>query len=348
MNENLGENLIFLISQPRSGSTLLQRMLSVHPKIHTAAETWLLLYPFYALKHTSLETEYDFALSKQATTDFLNSLPNGLDEYYSGIRRMALYLYEQELANSNKIFFLDKTPRYYLVIPEIIKAFPKAKIILLLRNPLAVFVSIVNTWSIFILYRFRVDLIQAPLLIASALRQYGDKMMVVHYEDLVNNPYTILEKICLYLNIDFVPGMIEYGEHDTKANDWKFGDKEGIHNFKRPEKMKSEEWISSIKKPQIWHLMNDYLKIFSPEIFEIMGYSYSEFITKLRVAKPSHLRILGTLPLSWLLKSSGKHNSAFRNRLARISKSIQRRGWFATIAKGIKLVAGNKDEVSGN
>ena len=39
----LGDNLIFIISQPRSGSTLLQRMLSGHADIKSAAETWLML-----------------------------------------------------------------------------------------------------------------------------------------------------------------------------------------------------------------------------------------------------------------------------------------------------------------
>ena len=40
----LGHDLIFVISQPRSGSTLLQRLLSGHSWIQTSAETWLMLH----------------------------------------------------------------------------------------------------------------------------------------------------------------------------------------------------------------------------------------------------------------------------------------------------------------
>ena len=49
-DEYLGENLIFIISQPRSGSTLLQRMLSGNKDIKTSAETWLMLHPLYAVR----------------------------------------------------------------------------------------------------------------------------------------------------------------------------------------------------------------------------------------------------------------------------------------------------------
>lgn len=49
-NGNVGGNLGFLVSLPRSGSTLLQRIVSNHPDIHTVAEPWFMLHPLYALK----------------------------------------------------------------------------------------------------------------------------------------------------------------------------------------------------------------------------------------------------------------------------------------------------------
>ena len=57
--EFLGEGLIFIISQPRAGSTLLQRMLSGHPDIATAAEPWLLLHPLYGLRQHGIQAEYN-------------------------------------------------------------------------------------------------------------------------------------------------------------------------------------------------------------------------------------------------------------------------------------------------
>ncbi|MFV1990599.1 MAG: sulfotransferase, partial [Acidimicrobiales bacterium] len=40
----------FLLSLPRSGSTLLQRLLGAHSMVATVAEPWLLIPPLYALR----------------------------------------------------------------------------------------------------------------------------------------------------------------------------------------------------------------------------------------------------------------------------------------------------------
>ena len=44
------ENLILMISPPRAGSTMLQRILGSHSDIHTVSEPWLVLHPLYALR----------------------------------------------------------------------------------------------------------------------------------------------------------------------------------------------------------------------------------------------------------------------------------------------------------
>src|SRR5258708_5858938 len=116
-SSNLGENLIFIISQPRSGSTLLQRMLSSHPLIHSVPEPQLLIKPLYALRHAECACNYAASLSAKGLKRFLGSVPFGEEEYLEGMRRMYGYLYERAIAGSGKTFFLDKSPRYFLVLP---------------------------------------------------------------------------------------------------------------------------------------------------------------------------------------------------------------------------------------
>ena len=143
---NFGQNLIFLISQPRSGSTLLQRILGGHPDIHTVSEPWLMLHPFYALRGTSgISTEYSTYPAHRALMNFLSTFDQGEELFFEGVRRMYGHFYEKALDTSGSRYFLDKTPRYYLIIPELIQTFPKAKFIILLRNPLAVLSSMVKT-----------------------------------------------------------------------------------------------------------------------------------------------------------------------------------------------------------
>ena len=122
-----GENLIFAISQPRAGSTLLQKVLGAHPKIHTVSEPWIALHPLFALRATGTSAVYDSALAREATQQFLSGLPERDEAYWEGVRLMLNHLYGRALGAARKPIFLDKTPRYYFVIPELRRVFPRAR-----------------------------------------------------------------------------------------------------------------------------------------------------------------------------------------------------------------------------
>src|ERR1044072_3474104 len=220
-----GENLIFLISQPRAGSTMLQRMLGSHLAIHTVGEPWLMLHPLYALRSEGYDAEYSAPTARQAVEEFLRTIPSGEDEYLEGVRRMCTHLYETSLATSAKRYFLDKTPRYYLVIRELVRVFPEAHYIILFRNPLATLHSIIRTWikdQWGWLYYYRNDLMEAPRLVLEAARLAGERAMVVHYEQLVQNPQNELRRICERLGEKFTGEMIEAGAENLPH--WHYGD----------------------------------------------------------------------------------------------------------------------------
>ena len=298
---NLGENLIFLISQPRAGSTMLQRILGSHPAIYTLSEPWVLLHPIYALRKKGIWTEYNSHVAWDARKDFLHSLPGGDEDYYEGMRRMYGYLYEQILADSGRDYFLDKTPRYYHIIPQIQRIFPQARFIILLRNPLSVLCSILRTWiqgSWFILHRFRDDLLRAPRLLLAGGRILNESCTVVKYEDLVKSPEEQVRRLCIDLGLDFVPDMIEYGKFGKPA--WRLGDKIGVHNHNEPEPTSAERWIQDIENPQVWRLAKEYLQALGRSTVYGMGYNYDDLFETLLQYRPSRIRLTFTWPL-WLL-----------------------------------------------
>ena len=167
MTTTQGENLIFLISQPRAGSSLLQLILSGHKDIATTSEPWIALHPVYALRDKGIRAEYDSILARKTLKDFLEQ--SGINESYykSQIASLLLALYKHPLERQGARYFLDKTPRYYNIIPELKELFPKARFIILFRNPLAVLNSILETWVkddwIRLNTRYRNDLLVAPL-----------------------------------------------------------------------------------------------------------------------------------------------------------------------------------------
>ena len=296
-----GENLIFLISQPRAGSTLLQRILGGHPDIYTVSEPWLMLHPLYALRFSGVKAEYNAHLAGNALQDFLQILPNGKADFFEGVRRMYGYLYKRALENAGKCYFLDKTPRYYFIIPELYHTFPKAHYIILFRNPLAVLCSILNTWinkNWFSLYSYKHDLILSPRLLIEGKKILGENCIVVHYEQLISNPEIEIERICKKLGIVFSAEMIEYRD---RLPQWHLGDKE-IYQYSQPHSLSREKWVKDLQHPQIWRLVDGYLKLLGKEIISQMGYKYDELQRMLYNKQPNKIRLSVTMPLSLLLK----------------------------------------------
>ena len=63
------KKLIFIISQPRSGSTLLQSLLSNNDFVATTSEPWILI-PFLSFLKGDTKLNANFKLTKNAIIDF--------------------------------------------------------------------------------------------------------------------------------------------------------------------------------------------------------------------------------------------------------------------------------------
>ena len=246
----LGGQLIFLVSQPRAGSTLLQRILAAHPQVHTLPEPWIMLLPAYGLRGRGLEAEFDQRVAGQAVREFVHRLPGKDEAYVEALRRQAGCLYEQALAGTGKTYFVDKTPRYYLILPELRRIFPEARFVFLLRNPLAVLASILDTWVINCnwqrLSTHRLDLLAAPGLLADGIDSPGGGAQVVKYEALAQEPERTVEDLCCGLGLDYHVGMLRGG---PQVADGRFGDKASLRQQERPSADRLERWIERLARP---------------------------------------------------------------------------------------------------
>ena len=186
-----GHNVVFLVSQPRSGSTLLQRMIGRHPDIHTTSEPWIMLHPLLALDEKAFSGRHDSKLAHRALTDFIGGISDGLNAFYAAVAKYADHLYGAALAESGATLFLDKTPRYYMILGELAAVFPQARFVFLLRNPAAVVTSIYSTWvkpNLPSMNRYAEDLLNAPNAILLARESLGARAHTVQYETLLSRP----------------------------------------------------------------------------------------------------------------------------------------------------------------
>ncbi len=105
---------IFIVGMPRSGTTLLEQVLSSHSNIHGAGE---LNYLPKIIDKFNLYNIHNF-------DNFINTIRL---EYHDRVSKL-----------SKKKFIIDKLPMNFRWIGFITKAFPEAKIIHIQRNPMAI------------------------------------------------------------------------------------------------------------------------------------------------------------------------------------------------------------------
>ncbi len=278
----MSKSPVFIFSLPRSGSTLLQRILGAHPDISTAAEPWILLPFVYSLRKDGTFAQYSHISSQNAVTDILEQLPNGVDDYYEGLRLFANTIYHQ-LNRENTKYFLDKTPRYYLISDEISKIYPEAKFIFLFRNPLAVLASTIKSFYRDRLgdWRHKIDLFQGPVMLSQGYQKLKDRSIAIQYEDLLSEPEKYISKICEYLEIPYDDSLVtEFSKTNLKGS---MGDQIGTSKYSSLELKTLEKWRVTLRTFLRKKYAIKYLKKLGPDTVSNLGYDMHNLINEVKM-----------------------------------------------------------------
>jgi tetratricopeptide (TPR) repeat protein len=114
---------IFVLGQPRTGTTLVERIISSHSQVHSAGELQqfgLAVRRLGNYRNPKRFSEELFTLAQQ------------LEPAKVG----GLYLQTTRKMRGTTPHFVDKLPQNYFYIPLILKALPNAKIVHLVRDPM--------------------------------------------------------------------------------------------------------------------------------------------------------------------------------------------------------------------
>jgi hypothetical protein len=246
-------------------------MIAAHDEVCSASEPWFLLPFLYTLRDKGAYGEFGYGLMREAIEDFCHNLPNGKDDYLEEIHTLALRLYKKA-ANPKARYFLDKTPRYHLVVNDIIRMFPDGKFLFLWRNPLAVVASIMETWGKgkWNLYAYKVDLFEGLENLVNAFEQHGDRILAMQYEDLISSPEASLRKIFDYLDLEFDKGLL------TRFRDARFdgrmGDPTGVRQYRNISQEPLDKWKGTLNNPLRKSWCRRYLKWIGEHRLMLMGY----------------------------------------------------------------------------
>jgi len=242
------DRLLFVISPPRAGSTLLQQMLGSHSQIYTHPEPHLVTPLAYLGYHDTVDkAPFDHINGAEAMRAFVARLPHGEDDYLDALRAYADTLYGRMLEPTGRRYFLDKTPAYATVLPFLTKLYPQAKYVVLTRHPLAVMSSYANS---FFLGDWRAAHAFNPILeryvpaMASLIRAQRVPLLQVGYEQLVAEPERELARIFAFLGLEDEPDAVNYGQRfDAKPG---MGDPIGIKQHSRPTTESRDKWSAEL------------------------------------------------------------------------------------------------------
>lgn len=242
------DRLLFVISPPRAGSTLLQQMLGSHSQIYTHPEPHLITPLAYLGYHDIVDkAPYDHINGAEAIRAFVGQLPRGEQDYLDALRAYADTLYGRMLEPSGRRYFLDKTPAYATVLPFLTALYPRAKYVVLTRHPLAVMSSYANS---FFLGDWRAANDFNPVLdryvpaMAQLLREQRVPLLQVVYEQLVRAPEAELARIFSFLELEDQPDAVNYGKRFEGQEG--MGDPIGVKKHKRPSTESVDKWVSEL------------------------------------------------------------------------------------------------------
>ncbi|MGH8873802.1 MAG: sulfotransferase family protein [Acidimicrobiia bacterium] len=278
---------VFLLSLQRSGSTLLHRLLATHSQIAATGETWLLLPHLYATRLDGVYAEYGHARAVQGLRDFSAQLPGGIEDYRAALRGLVTGLFEK--AAQGKRYFLEKTPLYAYVAPELCELFPDAKLIFMWRNPLAIVASIINSWGTagkWNVYSSERDLTVGLRRLADAYVDHRDRAHALRFEDLVGDPETELKRVLEYLELQYEEELLEKFPGTHFSGNYA-GDSLGIRAYSGVSREPLDKWRATLTGPLRRRWCANYLRRIGQERLAVMGYDLDALLRQLASVPPA-------------------------------------------------------------
>ncbi len=199
---------IFIVGEPRSGTTLLDRMLDAHSRVNSAGE---LRHLGFAVRRISGLRE-----PRQFTPDLLRAAA-AADSFEIG----TAYFESTASLRGDAAHLIDKLPVNYLYIPVILAALPKAKIVHLRRDPMdACFAMYKQLFADAYLYSYdQAELARHYLRYQSLMETWRQRfpgcMHELRYEDLVSDTEDTLRQVLEYVGLSWQDQCLDFANSKT-------------------------------------------------------------------------------------------------------------------------------------
>lgn len=232
-SDSTGESPIFIVGLPRSGTTLVERIIGRHSQVHAAGEL------------PALSEAVRVAGQRDVSRpDNWHELAAALPRLDAGLIARE-YLARTRTLRGERARFIDKQPINFYYCPLILRAFPKARIVHLTRHPLAACYAIYKGRFQEGGYPFAYDLSEIGQFYLGYRRMMAHwhevlpgRILDVAYEDIVRALEPTTRRILDYLGLPFEAQCLEFhrnpapsttssvvqvrqGLYDTSVSQWR-------------------------------------------------------------------------------------------------------------------------------
>lgn len=197
---------VFIVGMPRSGTTLLEQILSAHPDVYAAGEQPVVPRLGRLLKKILGEAQ---------------PYPFPLDDFTPELREHAArhYLWSISEFNDEAPYIVDKMPHNFMNLGLIYSIFPQAKVININRDPRDIAIS--NYQQNFgarnggMGYAFNLGNIAREINRYYTIMDHWSEVLPskpfkLNYEDLVTSQRAEMDKVLDYVGLDWVDEMAEF------------------------------------------------------------------------------------------------------------------------------------------
>jgi hypothetical protein len=200
---------IFIVGMPRTGTTLVERILSSHPQVFSAGEL----------------TNFGLVLKRAAATPSNRVLDAETLEAATRCNFAAVgaaYVESTRPRTGHKQRFIDKMPLNFFYAPLIRRCLPNAKIVCLRRNPLDTCLSNYRQLfaTSFSYYNYSYDLLDTGRYYAAfhALTKLwreslGENYLEIHYEDVVERTEHEAHRLVEFCELPWDPRCLAFQDN---------------------------------------------------------------------------------------------------------------------------------------